>query len=281
MSRILFEYIEDPGIVIVRAGSEIDMDRLALASITLGKTAHAYDYGHNGEVAQHRDRWAVLTVGAVAALEDPAVYYRAEGSEPARAALLGERIRLAMGQSQWGVAEDELDDPIAIVSTQGVSAKEVGVLTALSLLVVEAADGLEGEVTADKMPVLTLTRETGDGTEDGEGRRWAGLFATRLDRPDLLEVETKHVLLATTTALIDEREDIGDWIPRDQDPSVRIRQPEDHPGLPLIVAPFVMETESAWQAVEAGGIVDNAFVKIAPLVHELRPHLALAGARAN
>ena len=281
MSRILFEYIEDPGIVIVRAGSETDMERLALASVALSKAAHAYDYGHAGEVAQHRDRWAVLTVGAVAALEDPAVYYRAEGSEPARAALLGERIRLAMGQSQWGVAEDELDEPIAIVSTQGVPAKEVGVLTALSLLVVEAADGLEGAVTAEKMPVLTLTRETGDGAEDGEGRRWAGLFATRLDRPDLLEVETKHVLLATTTALIDEREDIGDWIPRDRDPSVRIRQPEDHPGLPLIVAPFVMETESARQAVEAGGIVDNAFVKAAPLAHELRPHLALAGARAN
>ena len=281
MTQILFEHIEDPGIVIVRAGAQNMMDQLTLAAVALSKTAHAYDYGHNGETAQGRDRWAVLTAGAVAALEDPAAYYRAEGEEPTRAALLGERISLAMRQSSLGVSEDELDHAIAIVSTQGVPAQEFAMLTALALLVVEAADALEGVVRADKMPVPTLTREAGGGTGRGSRRRWAGLLAARLDRPDLLELETKHVLLSTMTALVDGRDDISDWIPRDRDPSVRIREPRDRPGLPVIFAPFVMETEAAWQAVEEGGIVDDAFVESAPVVHALRAELAHGRAKAS
>ena len=107
------------------------------------------------------------------------------------------------------------------------------------------------------------------------------VLAARLDHPDLLELETKHVMLTTLGALIDGHEGIADWIPRDRDPSVRIRDPRDHPGLPLIVAPFVMETEAAWEAVEAGAVVDRAFVETAPTVEALRLGLTQGPTRAS
>ena len=122
--EMVFEYIEDPGIVITRAQAQTTTERLTLASFALGKMAHAYDYGHNGEAAQARDRWALLTVGAIAALEYPAEYYRQAGEDPARAAVLGGRISLAMRHSRWGVREDELGQAMAIATTQGVPRSE-------------------------------------------------------------------------------------------------------------------------------------------------------------
>ena len=281
MTEMTFEYIEDPGIVITRAKAQTTTEQLTLTSIALGKIAHAYDYGHNGEAAQRRERWALLTVGAIAALEDPAAYYRRAGADPARAAVLGGRVRLAMRHSRWGVPEDELGHAMAIATTQGVPGTEFEMLMTFAMLVSEAAEGLKGEVSAETLPVQCLTAETVGGSEEGGPRRWAGLLATRLDRPDLVEVETKHVMLTTLGALIDGHDGISDWIPRDRDPSVRIREPRDHPGLPLIVTPFVMETEAAWEAVEAGEVVDHAFAEAAPTVQALRAELAHGPAKAS
>ena len=281
MTEMRFEYIEDPGIVITRAQAQSTTEQLTLASVALGKIAHAYDYGHNGEAAQARKRWALLTFGAIAVLEDPAEYYRRAGEDPARAAVLGARISLAMGHSRWGVAEDELGHAIAFVTTQGVPATEFEMLATLAMLAIEAAEGLQGEVSAETLPVKCLTAGIGDGTEEGEDRRWAGLLAARLDRPDLLELETKHVMLTTLGALIDGHDGISDWIPRNRDPSVRIREPRAHRGLPLIVTPFVMETKAAWEAVEAGEVVDHAFVETAPIAQALRAELAHGPAKAN
>ena len=98
---------------------------------------------------------------------------------------------------------------------------------------------------------------------------------------DLLELEIKHVMLTTLGALIDGHDGISDWIPRNRDPSVRIREPRAHRGLPLIVTPFVMETKAAWEAVEAGEVVDHAFVETAPIAQALRAELAHGPAKAN
>ena len=281
MTEMVFEFIEDPGIVITRGQAQTTTEQLTLASIALSKIAHAYDYGHNAEAAQARDRWALLTVGAIAAAEDPAEIFRRSGDDPARAALLGARISLAMRNSRRGVHEGELRDPMAITSTQGVPGTEFSTLITLAMLAIEAAEALQGDVSPETLPVQCLTAETVGGTEEGERRRWAGLLAARLDRPDLLELETKHVMLTTLAALIDGHGEIKDWIPRNRDPSVRIREPRDHPGLPLIVTPFVMETKDAWEAVEAGGVVDQAFVETSPTVEALRAELAHGPARAS
>ena len=98
--EMMFEFIAEPGIIVARAQATTTTELLELVSVALGKLAHAYDYGHNGEVAQARERWALITSGAVAALEDPAEYYRRTGETPERAAVLGERVRLAMRHSK-------------------------------------------------------------------------------------------------------------------------------------------------------------------------------------
>ena len=149
----------------------------------------------------------------------------------------------------------------------------------LAMLATDAAESLAGEVSAQTMLARCLTLEIAG--KAGEPRRWAGLLATRLDRPDLLELETRHVMLTALGALIDAHEGLGDWIPRDRDPSVRIREPRGHPGLPLVVAPFVMETEAAWRAVEAGEALEEAFAEAAPTVEALRAELAEGPAKAN
>ena len=276
---MMFEFIAEPGIIVANAQATTTTERLKLISVALGKLAHAYDYGHNGEVAQARERWALITSGAVAALEDPAQYYRRTGETPERAAILGERVRLAMQHSKWGVREDEHGNAIAITSTQGVHESEYETLTTLAVLAVRAAEALKGEVSAETLSVKRMTAVTGN--EESGRRRWTGLLATRLDRPELLEAETKHVLLTMLAALINEHNEIKDWIPRDRDPSVRLREPRGHPGLPLIVAPFVMETEAAWEAVEAGDLIDQAYAKTVPTVEALTEELAEGPARAS
>ena len=170
---------------------------------------------------------------------------------------------------------------MAITSTQGVPGTKFSTLITLAMLAIEAADALQGDVSPETLPVQCLTAQTLGGTEEGERQRWAGLLASRLDRPDFLELETRHLMLTTLVALIDGHREIKDWIPRNRDPSVRIREPRDHPGLPLIVTPFVMETKDAWETVEARGVVNQAFVNTSPTVEALRAELAHGPARAS
>ena len=49
---------------------------------------------------------------------------------------------------------------------------------------------------------LTVKHLTAVTREESGRRRWTGLLATRLDRPELLELETKHVLVTMLGALI-------------------------------------------------------------------------------
>ena len=60
------------------------------------------------------------------------------------------------------------------------------------------------------------------------------------------------MLLKSLAGLVDGHPEIREWILHDRNPSVRIRKPRDHPGLALIVSPFVMETEVALKVVDAG-----------------------------
>ena len=134
--------------------------------------------------------------GVIAASNDPAEYYLRQGEVPARAQILGERIELAMRHSRWGIQEDELGHAMTIASTQGVPGTEFPTVTTLATLVIKATEALRGEVSAERFPVQCLIEDTGAGAEEGE------------QRPDLLELETKHVMLTTLAALIDGHADI-------------------------------------------------------------------------
>ena len=143
-----------------------------------------------------------------------------------RAALLGHRVQSAMRSAKGAVADDELDHPFAFVATPCVPGAEARMLAALSVLALQAAGELAGPVPARTIQVACATLPR----DDTLGGACAGLVATRLDRPDALEIETRHVLSAVATALIDDHPGIADWIPRHRDPTVRLRTPAGAPG---------------------------------------------------
>ena len=281
MTELKFEFVREVHTVIVRSTAHRAWERLPLAAVAVSELADAFDWGHHAERARRQPPWVVMTCGAVAAHADPAACFHEAGSEPARAAVLGERVARAMRRSRWGVGDEERARPIGFVGVWGVPAAEARMLATLAVLAVDAAESLRGAVSDGELVVSSLTKDTVEPDEAYRGRRWAGLLAARLDRPDLLELETRHLLLDICAALIDEHEDIADWIPRDRDPSVRIRAPEAHPGVPLIVTPFVLTSERAWRAVDSGAIVDRAFARSAPAVQALLSAPAQGARRAH
>ena len=173
-------------------------------ALTVGRVSAFSLY--NGEAAQGHEGSVLLIYGVIVASNDPAEYYLGQGEVPEGAQVLGERIELAMRHSRWGIQEDELGHAMTIASTQRVPGTEFRTVTTLATLVIEATKALRGEVSAERFPVQCLTEDTGDGAEEGE------------QRPDLLEPETKHVMLTALAALIEPH-------PRER-PSVAVTHPQ-------------------------------------------------------
>ena len=129
-----------------------------------------------------RKRWAVLTCGAIAALDDPSEFYRHAGEDPERAAVLGARIALAMRKSNRGVHEDELHDPMAITSTQGVPGTEFSTLITLAMLTADAAEALKGTTNAENSPCSASPKRS--ETRPGQDKARAGQGSSRRDSTD-------------------------------------------------------------------------------------------------
>ena len=265
-----FRFDHADGIVVVRAGSRGASAPLALLVGALLKTAHAYAYGQ-GRPVDDDAWWAVLAPGAVAAMARPEKYFLADnGCSAERAALLAHRVQFAMRSTHSAVSEEELDKPFAFVATPGVPVAEARTLAALSVLALLAAGELAGPIAARGINFVGTTLPT----DDADGCAWAGLLATRLDRPDSLEIETRRVLCAVASTLIDGHPDLGDWIPRHRDPTVRLRTPASAPGIPLVFVPFTVRTKEARHAIAHGGLLDRAVAQCAQ-------HLAFAPVPAH
>ena len=259
MTQRPFRFDHADGIVVARAGAADAWESLALVAGALCKTAHAYAYGQ-GRPVDDDAWWAVLAPGAVAAMPNPEAYFLADdGCTAERAALLGHRVRSAVRSTRVEVPADAFDRPFAAVATPGVPVAEAPTLAALSVLALQAADELAGPVPTDKMSIVCGARPTGDAGA------WAGLLATRLDRPESLELETRRVLGAVAAALIDDHPGIVDWIPRHRDPTVRLRTPAGAPGIPLVVIPFAVRTEEARHAIAHGDLLERALARCTPI----------------
>ena len=259
MTQPSFRFDHADGIVVARAGAADAWESLALVAGALCKTAHAYAYGQ-GRPVDDDAWWAVLAPGAVAAMPRPEQYFLADdGCTAERATLLGHRVRTAVRNARVEVSADEYDHPFAAVATPGVPVAEAPALSALSVLALQVAEELAGPVLTDAMSIVCAARPTGDAGG------WAGLLATRLDRPESLELETRRVLGAVAAALIDEHPGIVDWIPRHRDPTVRLRSPARAAGIPLVFTPFAVRTAEARHAIAHGGLLERALARCAPL----------------
>ena len=275
MTPIRFEHIADTETVIIRAGATHAWERLVLTAVALGSTADAYRSADHEEHAAAS--WTLVTDGSVATTADPAAHYRERGHPPEQAALLGERIVRTLRGSRWGVPEPERAHPIGFVSAQGVPAAEVPTLVTLAALTPEAAARLEGEVHAEELPLVCLVRPIAEpGAPAAAPQRWAGLLASRLDHPRFLELEIRQLLLEIAGALIDQRADFVDWIPRERHPGVRVCEPRDYPGLPLVGVPFTVQSAAAARAFET----DEMFARALTLSARAWTALQFAHARA-
>ena len=230
----------------------------AVAAAAIAKAAHALDFALHGEPAQHVTRWMHVTRAAVLRAPDLEAALLDEGHTPPVARKLARRI--APLAAQVRLHPDTPDDRwVGIAGADGVPGDERPVLGALAHLAVEAARGLAVHEESEALHVHTILAPVDDAPErSGKPRRWAGMLATRLDGAGLLERERLDVLALTAHALIDRHPTLADWLARESDPTVRVRDPDEHPGVPFAFVPFVATHNDALDALSDGALLDAA-----------------------
>ena len=230
----------------------------AVAAAAIAKAAHALDFALRGEPAHHITRWMHVTRAAVLRAPDLEAALSAEGHSPAVARKLTRRIAplAARARLRPGTPDDRW---VGIACAEGMPARERPVLLALAHLAVEAARGLAVREESEALHVHTLLTPVRDAPpRTGAHHPWAGVLATRLDGAALLERERLHVLALTAHALIDGHGDLADWLPRESDPTVRVRDPAEHPGVPFAFVPFVATSDDALDALSDDALLDEA-----------------------
>ena len=230
----------------------------AVAAAAIAKAAHALDFALRGEPAHRIVRWMHVTRAAVLRAPDLEAALGAEGHTPPVARKLTRRIAPLAARAR--IRPDTPDDRwVGIAGADGVPAHERPVLLALAHLAVEAARGLAVGEQSEALHVHTVLTPVHDAPpRSGAPRRWAGLLATRLDGAALLERERLDVLALTAHALIDRHGALADWLARASDPTVRVRDPAEHPGVPFGFVPFVATHNDALDALSDGALLAEA-----------------------
>ena len=224
----------------------------ALPAVAMAKAAHALDWALRGDAAHDAPHWMHITRADVLEAPDLKVALAAEGVSGDAARTLARRIAPLAGRMPLH-PDIPADQWLAIAGAAGVPERERPVLLALARLALAAANALAPPEAPDRLVVVPLVDSvTEPGTYwDGDGP-WAGILATRLGVPGLLERELLELLGLGAHALIDGHAGFEDWIPRGSDPTVRVRIPAEHRGVPLTFVPFVATQQSALDALHDG-----------------------------
>ena len=206
----------------------------------------------------HGPRWLHVTRASVLAAPDLEAALAAEDHRCDVARKLARRIAPLAAPAPLG--PDAHDDPwIGIAGAIGVPERERPVVRAFAELALAAAGALAVPDSRGRLviaPIVTCVSEPQSGTSTHATS--AGLLATRLDAPALLERELLEVLALAACALVDGHPGLEDWIPRGSDPTVRVRLPAEHPGVPFAFVPFVATRRGALDALADGAVLDEA-----------------------
>ena len=186
------------------------------------------------------------------AAPDLEVALRAEGVSADAAGTLARRIRPLVERTPLR-PDTPAEQWLGIAGAAGVPERERPVLLALARLARAAANALAPPGAPGRLVIAPLVDSvTEPGTwGDGAGP-WAGILATRLGVPELLEREHLDLLGLGAHALIDGHAGFEDWIPRGSAPTVRVRIPAEHRGVPLAFVPFVVRQHGALEALDDG-----------------------------
>ena len=242
----------------------------ALAAVAMEKAAHALDWARRGDAAHDAPRWMHVTCAEVLEAPDLEAALATEGVSPDAARTLARRMRPLVERTpprpgfptgQW----------LGIAGAAGVPERERPVLLALGRLALTGANALAPPEAPDRLVIVPLVDSvTEPGTYwDGAGP-WAGILATRLGVPGLLEHELLDLLGLAACALVDGHAGFDDWIPRGSDPTVRMRIPAEHRGLPLAFVPFVATRRGALEALTDGSLFDAVLSCVADAFKALK-----------
>ena len=223
----------------------------AFAAVAMEKAAHALDWALRGDAAHDAPHWMHVTRADApdleAALAAEGVSADAARTLALRIGPLAERtpLRPDTPAEQW----------LGIAGAAGAPESERPVLLALARLALNAANALAPPGAPGRLVISPLVDSVTEPATywDGAGP-WAGILATRLGVPDLLERELLDLLGLGGHALIDGHAGLEDWIPRGSDPTVRVRIPAEHRGVPLAFVPFVVRQQGALDALHDGAL---------------------------
>ena len=253
--------------------SELDT---AVATMAVAKAAHAIDWARRGLAANEVPVWVEVLRAGVLRTPDPVSALVDEGWTLDAARTTAERITALTAHPDLP-SDVPAHQWVGLTPGREAPDHERHVLLALGDLARVAA----AEIADDpaELPVHGFVRSVRHGTRDDPGgERWVGMLAAPLDPPGLLEREVIELLGRTARALVDSHQDLGDWVPRGSDPTVRVRRPPNHPGLPLVFTPFLLDTPAACDAVTTDDLFERALVGVSRTLFEIpdpqhhRPH---------
>ena len=242
----------------------------ALAAVVVEKAGHAFDWALRGDAAHDAPRWIHVTRAEVLEAPDLEAALKAEGVSADAAGTLARRIRPLVERTPLR-PDTPAEQWLGIAGAAGVPERERPVLLALARLALAAANALAPPDAPGRLVIAPLVDSvTEPGTwGDGAGP-WAGILATRLGVPDLLEREHLDLLELGVHALVDGHAGFEDWIPRGSDPTVRVRIPAAHRGVPLAFVPFVVTRQSAIDALDDGPLFDSVLSRVGRAFEQLK-----------
>ena len=224
----------------------------ALAVVAMEKSADALDWALRGDAAHDAPRWIHVTRAGVLEAPDLEAALKTEGVSADAARTLARRLGPL---AEHTPLHSELigEQWLGIAGAVGVPERERPVLLALGRLALTAANALAPPDAPDRLVIVPLVDSVTEPGTYGDGAGpWAGILATRLDIPGLLERELLDLLGLGAHALIDGHAGFEDWIPRPSDPTVRVRVPAEHRGVPLAFVPFMARQQGALEALDDG-----------------------------
>ena len=222
-----------------------------LAAVAIEKAAEAYEWARRGDATHDTARWVRTVRASVLASPGAEAAMRAEGVPAPAARALAACMPLGADTPahQW----------LGIAGAAGVPERERPVLGALGPLALGAANLLLPRDEPDRLMVAPLVNPVPDPADEC---RFACILATRLDAPGVLERELLDFLWSVTHVLIDVHAGFDDWIPRPGDPTVRVRIPDEHRGLPLAFCPLVATQPAALAALEDGALLEKVLERV-------------------
>ena len=226
-------------------------DQTILASATIASAADAMCHARG--VRPHGERLALVArAGALRSAPDLAAALAAEGLPAPRARALAPHIERTLARAS--VAALAPDRWVGVNSAHGVPTAEHPRLLQLGRLAIEAAAEL---ARPRPVPVAVVHLEPRDRSPESP---WPGIIAANTGLFGMDESQVGKFLVEVSNRLAARHAGVRTWLPASGAvaTTIAVRVPARLPGLPLWLAPFVVNDPDTLAELEARGLPDSA-----------------------